>query len=112
MPATSLTALAQPGWRTLTLTHAELQWWWWRNRTDWQQEFKRWAPDLNVVMYVGNRESRDIIRRTEFYTAPMGHQRPQLKFNVLLTTYEMVLKDEEELGYGGARPAPWNLGPR
>lgn len=68
-------------------------------RPDWQQEFKRWAPDLNVVMYVGNRESREIIRRTEFYTPPMGNQRPQLKFNVLLTTYEMVLKDEEELGY-------------
>ena len=67
--------------------------------TDWQQEFKRWAPDLNVVMYVGNRESREIIRRTEFYTPPLGNQRPQLKFNVLLTTYEMVLKDEEELGY-------------
>lgn len=50
-------------------------------------------------MYVGNRESREIIRRTEFYTPPLGNQRPQLKFNVLLTTYEMVLKDEEELGY-------------
>ena len=65
---------------------------------DWQIEFRRWAPDMNVVMYIGDRDSREIIREKEFYTDPLA-QKPQLKFNVLLTTYEMVLKDREELGY-------------
>ena len=66
---------------------------------DWQLEFRRWAPDLNVVMYIGDRDSREIIREKEFYSEPAGNQRRPLKFNVLLTTYEMVLKDRDELGY-------------
>ena len=68
--------------------------------SDWQQEFRRWAPDLNVVTYVGNHDSREIIRAKEFYGPPTASVRKPLKFNVLLTTYEMVLKDREELGYG------------
>jgi chromodomain-helicase-DNA-binding protein 1 len=57
----------------------------------WQMQFRTWAPDMNVVCYMGPAESREVIRTFEF-----GHQK-KLKFNVLLTTYEFILKDRPEL---------------
>ncbi|XP_063932327.1 chromodomain-helicase-DNA-binding protein 1-like isoform X2 [Zophobas morio] len=54
----------------------------------WQREFKAWVPQLNCVTYVGDRQSREIIREHEFYT-----ENGKLKFNALLTTYELVVKD-------------------
>lgn len=33
----------------------------------WQNEFAKWAPSLNAIVYIGNRESREIIRQYEFY---------------------------------------------
>lgn len=57
----------------------------------WQMQFKSWAPDMNVVCYMGPAESRDVIRTFEF-----GANK-KLKFNVLLTTYEFILKDRQEL---------------
>ncbi|OBZ91189.1 Chromodomain helicase hrp3 [Choanephora cucurbitarum] len=61
---------------------------------NWMQEFKQWAPDMNVICYLGNRASREAIRNTEFYLS--GTKR--LKFNVIITTYEIVLKDKDVLG--------------
>ena len=58
----------------------------------WQAQFKVWAPDMNIIPYIGNGKSRDVIRGYEF-GAPK-----KLKFNVLLTTYEYILKDKTELG--------------
>jgi chromodomain-helicase-DNA-binding protein 1 len=58
----------------------------------WQNEFQKWAPDMNVVVYGGNGLSRDIIRQHELY------QRDELSFNVLLTTYEMVTRNKDFLG--------------
>lgn len=58
----------------------------------WQQQFKYWAPDMNVICYMGKRDSRQIIRQYEFGPAK------KLKFNVLLTTYEFILKDKQDLG--------------
>lgn len=54
----------------------------------WSREFLKWAPNMNVVVYNGDAQSRRIIRHYEF------------KVNVLqvvLTTYELVLKDQVEL---------------
>ncbi|RCH84263.1 hypothetical protein CU098_003443, partial [Rhizopus stolonifer] len=56
--------------------------------------FKQWAPEMNVICYLGNRASREVIRNTEFYLS--GTKR--LKFNALITTYEIVLKDKDILG--------------
>jgi chromodomain-helicase-DNA-binding protein 1 len=63
----------------------------------WQNEFGRWAPEMNVVCYTGDTESRNIIRDYEFYLPSKG-KNPNLKMNALLTTYELILKDREFLG--------------
>ncbi|SCV04276.1 LAMI_0H14818g1_1 [Lachancea mirantina] len=64
----------------------------------WQETFEKWAPDLNCIYYMGNQKSRDAIRESEFYTNPMAKGKKNPKFNVLLTTYEYILKDCSELG--------------
>merc|ERR1711970_119159 len=59
----------------------------------WQNEFCKWAPDMNVLTYVGDVTSRTIIRSKEWIHP--GNRRT--KFNALLTTYEILLKDKAEL---------------
>lgn len=34
---------------------------------NWEREFALWAPQLNVVPFLGNQASRDIIKQYEFY---------------------------------------------
>uniref|UniRef100_T1J6Q1 Chromodomain-helicase-DNA-binding protein 1 n=1 Tax=Strigamia maritima TaxID=126957 RepID=T1J6Q1_STRMM len=60
----------------------------------WQKEFENWSPDMNVVVYLGDLSSRSTIRQYEW--CHPGNKR--LKFNVLLTTYEILLKDKSFLG--------------
>ncbi|KAH8283644.1 hypothetical protein KR018_010322, partial [Drosophila ironensis] len=62
--------------------------------TAWQREFDLWAPDLNVVTYLGDIKSRELIQQYEWQFE--GSKR--LKFNCILTTYEIVLKDKQFLG--------------
>ncbi|CAR26515.1 ZYRO0B11638p [Zygosaccharomyces rouxii] len=62
----------------------------------WQETFEKWAPELNCICYMGNQKSRDAIREYEFYTNPQAKGKKNVKFNVLLTTYEYVLKDRYE----------------
>ncbi|XP_070171806.1 chromodomain-helicase-DNA-binding protein 1 isoform X3 [Polyergus mexicanus] len=62
--------------------------------TSWQREMFQWAPDLNFVVYLGDVNSRNVIREYEW--CYRGSKR--LKFNVILTTYEIVLKDKALLG--------------
>jgi chromodomain-helicase-DNA-binding protein 1 len=61
--------------------------------TAWQSQFQTWAPDLNVITYIGPSRARDVIRDYEF-----GERPKKLKLNVLLTTYELTLRDAAELG--------------
>ncbi|CAG9796556.1 unnamed protein product [Diatraea saccharalis] len=61
--------------------------------TAWQREFQQWAPDINVVTYIGDVISRDIIRQFEWSFASSK----RLKFNAILTTYEILLKDRQFL---------------
>ncbi|KAL0956394.1 hypothetical protein HGRIS_002541 [Hohenbuehelia grisea] len=61
--------------------------------TAWQSQFGLWAPDVNVITYIGTAASREVIRTYEF-----GSSLKRLKMNVLLTTYELVLRDSKELG--------------
>ncbi|RIB11219.1 SNF2 family N-terminal domain-containing protein [Gigaspora rosea] len=63
----------------------------------WQNEFQTWAPDINVIIYSGPSQSREVIREHEFYI-PSTTGSKRLKFNVLITTYEFILKDRQELG--------------
>lgn len=60
---------------------------------NWMAELKQWAPALNALCYIGNRQARQVMREKEFYMD--GTKR--LKFNVLVTTYEIILKDREAL---------------
>jgi chromodomain-helicase-DNA-binding protein 1 len=58
---------------------------------NWAREFRKWAPQLNTVIYVGDAASREVIRQYEF-PAGRGTGR-QYRFDALVTTYEMVIKD-------------------
>ncbi|KAE8271013.1 hypothetical protein A4X09_0g1342 [Tilletia walkeri] len=58
----------------------------------WMDQFELWAPDLNVISYLGNTVGRKVERDYEF------GERKNLQFNVLVTTYEYILKDSEHLG--------------
>uniref|UniRef100_A0A1A7Y604 Stress-activated protein kinase JNK n=1 Tax=Iconisemion striatum TaxID=60296 RepID=A0A1A7Y604_9TELE len=62
--------------------------------TSWQREFENWAPDMNVVVYLGDVMSRKTIRDYEW----VNHQTKRIRFNSLLTTYEILLKDKGVLG--------------
>ncbi|XP_059478871.1 chromodomain-helicase-DNA-binding protein 1 isoform X2 [Neocloeon triangulifer] len=61
--------------------------------TSWQREFVLWAPEMNVVTYLGDVGSREIIRQHEWI-----YPSKRLKFNAILTTYEILLKDKAFLG--------------
>ncbi|KAJ4975665.1 hypothetical protein NE237_000771 [Protea cynaroides] len=74
---------------------------------NWLAEFALWAPDLNVVEYHGCAKARSIIRQYEWHAYdPNGINKrtKSFKFNVLLTTYEMVLADSSHL-----RGVPWEV---
>ena len=62
--------------------------------TAWQREFQIWAPDLNVVTYIGDVQSREMIRQYDFHF----ENTTKFKFNAILTTYEILLKDKIFLG--------------
>lgn len=66
---------------------------------NWLAEFSLWAPHLNVVEYHGCAKARSIIRQHEWHASDSdGHKiTSAYKFNVLLTTYEMVLADASHL---------------
>ncbi|RDX93137.1 Protein CHROMATIN REMODELING 5, partial [Mucuna pruriens] len=63
--------------------------------SNWAKEFRKWLPDMNVIVYVGTRASREVCQQYEFYNDKKAG-RP-IKFNALLTTYEVVLKDKAVL---------------
>ncbi|PSC74179.1 CHD3-type chromatin-remodeling factor PICKLE isoform B [Micractinium conductrix] len=78
---------------------------------NWQREFARFAPQLNVVALSGNAEARGLIKEYEFFGHGMGEpggtinaigRRRQMlqravKFHVLLTSYEMAAAEEADL---------------
>ncbi|WIA09219.1 hypothetical protein OEZ85_008629 [Tetradesmus obliquus] len=64
----------------------------------WQREIQTWTG-MNVVLYTGSANDRRLIRETEFYYPSDRTVRKVLgpRFDVLLTSYETVLKDKAEL---------------
>ncbi|CAO4375071.1 unnamed protein product [Caenorhabditis nigoni] len=56
--------------------------------SNWQSEFAKWAPNVKSVIYKGTKDAR---RRVE------GQIR-KVDFNVLMTTYEYVIKEKSLLG--------------
>ncbi|WOK91835.1 hypothetical protein Cni_G00526 [Canna indica] len=72
---------------------------------NWLAEFTLWAPHINVVEYHGCAKARSIIRQYEWHAYDPNRSdklTKSYKFNVLLTTYEMVLTDSSHL-----RAVPW-----
>ena len=74
--------------------------------SQWESEAKEWAPDVNVVVYHGSADARDFLVKNEFYytdqfetraTAQNLKRKHITKFQVLITTYEVVLKDANVL---------------
>ncbi|CAN6185588.1 unnamed protein product [Urochloa humidicola] len=63
--------------------------------SNWAKEFRKWLPNMNVVIYVGNRASREMCQQYEFYSDKKGGQ--HVKFHTLITTYEVILKDKAVL---------------
>lgn len=69
---------------------------------NWEREFETWAPDFYVVTYVGDKDSRIVIREHELSFeegAVRGGNKAckirtnSVKFHVLLTSYELVSID-------------------
>lgn len=74
---------------------------------NWLAEFSLWAPNLNVVEYHGCAKARAMIRQYEWHASDpseLNKKTAAYKFNVLLTTYEMVLADSSHL-----RGVPWEV---
>ncbi|BBM99082.1 protein Mpsnf1.8 [Marchantia polymorpha subsp. ruderalis] len=62
----------------------------------WQREIES-LTDMNCVVYTGTQDDRAIIREYEFkYEGDRKSSR--MKFNVLLTSFEMLMKDQAKLG--------------
>ena len=73
---------------------------------NWEREFETWAPEFYVVTYVGDKDARAIIREHELSFeegAIRGGKASRLrtsnvKFHVLLTSYELISIDSACLG--------------
>ncbi|XP_075745511.1 chromodomain-helicase-DNA-binding protein Mi-2 homolog isoform X3 [Rhipicephalus microplus] len=75
---------------------------------NWEREFEVWAPDFYVVTYIGDKDSRAVIREHEFSFDEKAVRNPNkacrmkkdsaVKFHVLLTSYELVCIDATILG--------------
>uniref|UniRef100_A0A8C4ZR91 DNA helicase n=1 Tax=Gadus morhua TaxID=8049 RepID=A0A8C4ZR91_GADMO len=76
---------------------------------NWEREFEMWAPDMYVVTYVGDKDSRAVIRENEFSfednairggkkASKMKVRDSTVKFHVLLTSYELITIDTAVLG--------------
>ncbi|KAL7072398.1 hypothetical protein ACQ4LE_008943 [Meloidogyne hapla] len=76
---------------------------------NWEREAEFWTPDLYVVTYIGNKQSREVIRENDFLfpastnnhsTHHQEHKRrkkvnkPIPKFHVMLTSYELISIDK------------------
>jgi SNF2 family DNA or RNA helicase len=60
----------------------------------WKREFERWT-EMNTVVYHGTGQSREVIRQYEWYYP--GEKKTVPKFNVLITTYEIAMKESNLL---------------
>ncbi|KAJ6650068.1 Chromodomain-helicase-DNA-binding protein 7, partial [Pseudolycoriella hygida] len=65
---------------------------------NWQREFESWT-DLNVVVYHGSVTSKQMISEYEFYYKNENGKiiKDLNKFNVLITTFEMIVTDYADL---------------
>lgn len=55
---------------------------------NWRREFQKWTPEVNVLVLQGNKEERHKIIREKMLKA---------KFDVLITSFEMVIREKGQL---------------
>lgn len=55
---------------------------------NWRREFAKWTPDVNVVVLQGNKETRAEIIQDRLLACD---------FDVLITSYEMVIREKSQL---------------
>ncbi|DBA71579.1 TPA: hypothetical protein ACH3X2_001044 [Trebouxia sp. C0005] len=60
--------------------------------SNWVDEFKRWLPSMNVILYHGSKDERQKLR-----TKHMPHGPATDKFPVVVTSYEIVIADSKLL---------------
>uniref|UniRef100_A0A453G7J6 CHD3-type chromatin-remodeling factor PICKLE n=1 Tax=Aegilops tauschii subsp. strangulata TaxID=200361 RepID=A0A453G7J6_AEGTS len=58
----------------------------------WEKEFDRWAHDLSIVVYQGDKDSRKCIQAHELYSS-----KGKTLFDALVTSYEIVQIDKAVL---------------
>lgn len=68
----------------------------------WYNEISLWSPHMNCLVLHGSQESRDMILTHEFYYSEPYNTKQEVnqykkkglyKFNVILTTFEMIIRD-------------------
>lgn len=60
---------------------------------NWRAELMQWLPSVRCVYYVGNKEERGRKYQQEVQA---------MQFNVLVTTYEFIMRDRAKLSKVGA----------
>lgn len=65
--------------------------------SNWMDEFEKWVPSIPVVMFHGDKAAREDIFQTKMMKNLKGG-RPTNKFPVVCTSYEMVLREQANLG--------------
>lgn len=63
--------------------------------SNWVAEFKRWTPDIPVVLYHGSKQEREVIRNKQL-------KKPGSEtFPVVCTSYEICMNDRKHLAHFG-----------
>jgi ATP-dependent DNA helicase len=62
--------------------------------SNWIDEFKRWTPDIETVLYHGTKEERAAIRNKCMKTRDQG----KMNFPIICTSYDICINDSKFLG--------------
>ena len=68
---------------------------------NWEREINKWAPHIYLLKYTGNGEARKLMREYDFSfkhrDQPKSISERHQKFEILLTSYNMIMQDESFL---------------
>lgn len=60
---------------------------------NWIEEFKRWTPEINTVLYHGSKPEREELRKKHMKLQNQG----KFEFPVIVTSYEICMNDKQFL---------------
>src|ERR1700733_15132486 len=64
--------------------------------SNWIAEFRKWIPSIPVILYHGDPTTRKQIMNNQI-TRHIQNGRPTVKFPVVCTSYEIILRDRAQL---------------